>query len=279
MRWPEPLTTLRRAELSITEKLQQITWTMVLLICIVAGVGFAMLYSAGNGNLEPWALRPQLVNVPLSGSTERATLEVDSTGRMWVAYDVSSTVEVRYSDGLYTSWSAPITVASGINSDDISAIIAMPDNSIGVLWSNQSADRFGFRIHRDIAAPGTWLAPEVPAGQSALSVGAGMADDHLNMAVASDGTLYAAVKTSYDSGGYPSIALLVRRPNGVWDNVYTVDNSGTRPVVVISERPAGPRVVLRDLSIAHIGMPFALADLAVTIRRLLDETGIGPHFT
>ena len=57
MRWPEPLTTLRRAELSITEKLQQITWTMVLLICIVAGVGFAMLYSAGNGNLEPWALR------------------------------------------------------------------------------------------------------------------------------------------------------------------------------------------------------------------------------
>ncbi|MGE0116658.1 MAG: rod shape-determining protein RodA [Dongiaceae bacterium] len=57
MRWPEPLTTLRRAELSIAEKLQQITWTMVLLICVVAGVGFAMLYSAGNGNLEPWALR------------------------------------------------------------------------------------------------------------------------------------------------------------------------------------------------------------------------------
>ncbi len=57
MRWPEPLTTLRRAELSIAEKLQQITWTMVLLICVVAGVGFAMLYSAGNGNHEPWALR------------------------------------------------------------------------------------------------------------------------------------------------------------------------------------------------------------------------------
>ena len=36
-------------------------------------------------------------------------------------------------------------------------------------------------------------------------------------AVAADGTLYAAVKTSYDSSGYPKIALLVRRPNGVWD--------------------------------------------------------------
>jgi hypothetical protein len=193
-------------------------------------------YDAGPDNrFEPWALRPQLVNIPLAGSVETATLEVDSTGRMWVAYDVSSTVDVRYSDGLYTSWSAPITVASGINSDDISAIIAMPNNRIGVLWSNQSSDRFGFRIHVDSAAPGTWFAPEVPAGQSALSVGAGMADDHLNVAVASDGTLYAAVKTGYDKSGYPKIALLVRRPNGAWDNLYHVDGSGTRPIVVLSE--------------------------------------------
>ena len=193
-------------------------------------------YDGGPDNrFEPWVLRPQLVNVPLAGSVETATLDVDSTGRMWVAYDVSSTVEVRYSDGLYTSWSAPFIVASGINSDDISAIVAMPNNRIGVLWSNQSADRFGFRMHVDGAAPTSWLAPEVPAAQSALSVGGGMADDHLNVAVASDGTLYAAVKTSYDKSGYPKIALLVRRPNGAWDNLYQVDTSGTRPIVVLSE--------------------------------------------
>ncbi len=118
-------------------------------------------YDGGPDNrFEPWVLRPQLVNVPLAGSVETATLDVDSTGRMWVAYDVSSTVEVRYSDGLYTSWSAPFIVASGINSDDISAIVAMPNNRIGVLWSNQSADRFGFRIHVDGAAPTSWLAPK-----------------------------------------------------------------------------------------------------------------------
>jgi rod shape determining protein RodA len=57
MRWPEPLTTLRYAELSIAEKLQQITWGMLLIICAVGGIGFAMLYSAGNGSVEPWALR------------------------------------------------------------------------------------------------------------------------------------------------------------------------------------------------------------------------------
>ena len=90
-------------------------------------------YDAGPDNrFEPWSLRPQLVNVSLSSGVETATLEVDSTGRMWIASDASSTVEVRYSDGLYTTWSAPITIASGITSDDISAIVAMPNNRIGV---------------------------------------------------------------------------------------------------------------------------------------------------
>src|SRR5690606_34913154 len=77
---------------------------------------------------------------------------------------------------------------------------------------------------------------EVPAGSSALPVGGGMADDHLNTAVASDGTLYAAVKTSYNSPSHPAVALLVRRPNGTWDPLYEVDHEGTRPIVVLNEQ-------------------------------------------
>ena len=46
-------------------------------------------------------------------------------------------------------------------------------------------------------------ADEVPASSSAENVGLGMADDHMNVAVAADGTLYAAVKTSYDTAGHP----------------------------------------------------------------------------
>jgi hypothetical protein len=195
----------------------------------------SLQYDAADNRFEPWSLRPQIVNVPLTSGVETATIEVDSTGRMWVASDVKSTVEVRYSDGVYSTFSAPITVASGINSDDISAIVAMPGNKIGVMWSNQSTDRFGFKVHQDGAAPNVWSADEVPASQSALSVGGGMADDHLHLATASDGTVYAAVKTSYDKSGYAKIALLVRRPNGRWDNLYTVDTGGTRPIVVVNE--------------------------------------------
>ncbi len=70
-----------------------------------------------------------------------------------------------------------------------------------------------------------------------------MADDHLNVAVATDGTLYAAVKTSYDSGIYPVIALLVRRPNGAWDPLREVDRRGTRPIVLIDEATTMLRVI------------------------------------
>ncbi|MFV3073430.1 rod shape-determining protein RodA [Niveispirillum fermenti] len=45
------------ATLSFTEKLGQIPWSLVFLVTAVASVGFAMLYSAANGNLDPWASR------------------------------------------------------------------------------------------------------------------------------------------------------------------------------------------------------------------------------
>jgi hypothetical protein len=200
-------------------------------------------YDAGPDNrFEPWSLRPQLVNLGLPSGTETATLDIDSTGRMWIAYDPGSRIDVRYSDGLYTNWSAPITVESGIKSDDLAAIIAMPGNQIGVMWSNQNTKRFGFKVHQDGTAPNAWSSLETPALQWVTSVGGAIADDHLNLAVTSDGTLYAAVKTGYDSSSRPEIALLVRRPNGVWDNLYQVDTKGTRPIVVVNEA-AGKLIV------------------------------------
>ena len=160
---------------------------------------------------------------------------MDSDGRMWLASDATTDINVRWSDSPYTTWSSPITIAAGVNTDDISVITAMPGDQVGVLWSNQNTERFGFRVHADGADPATWAADEVPASSSALNVGLGMADDHLNLAVASDGTIYAAVKTSYDTGGYPKMALLVRRPNGSWDDLYGVSETGTRGILLLNE--------------------------------------------
>jgi len=48
---------LTNHEMPLREKLWQINWTMVLLIIAIACIGFAMLYSAAKGNIDPWASR------------------------------------------------------------------------------------------------------------------------------------------------------------------------------------------------------------------------------
>lgn len=187
------------------------------------------------GKYKLWTVRPDVVDVPLTKGVETASLDIDSAGRMWMVSDTNNSIEVRYADFPYGTWSAPITLATGITTDDIGSIIAMPNGRIGVLWSNQNTQRFGFRTHLDGDDPTVWTADEVPAAGSALNVGDGFADDHLHMAASSDGTIYAAVKTSYDTDGYPKMGLLVRRPDGTWDPFYAVDNDGTRGVVTLSE--------------------------------------------
>jgi hypothetical protein len=188
------------------------------------------------GAYQPWSGRPQAVDIPLDSWTDTATIAIDSSGRMWLAYDAYNTIEVRYSDlsSGYAVWSGPITIASGIADDDICAVVAYA-GQVGVLWSNQNSKRFGFRSHVDWLHASTWEGAEVPASQSAVNVGRGMADDHVNLAAASDGTVYAAVKTEYDTAGLPMVALLVRRPSGSWDELYPVASHGTRPIVVLNE--------------------------------------------
>ena len=202
-------------------------------------------YVPGTRTYQPWTARPTATAVSLSGS-ETATIDIDSTGRMWLASDSRSSVEVRYADAPYRSFSSRTVLASNITEDDIAVVTAMPGGKIGVLWSNQSTRRFGFRTHADGASPSSWGSDEVPASQSALNIGGGMADDHLNVAVASDGTLYAAVKTSYNRSDRPVIGLLVRRPGGSWDNLREVDNVGTRGIVQLDESAGVVRVIYTE---------------------------------
>jgi hypothetical protein len=192
-------------------------------------------YVPTSGTYKLWSQRTSKVDLTFDIGVETASIEIDGKGRMWIASDAAKAINVRWSDAPYTTWSTPITIARKIKDDDICGIIALP-GKIGVFWSNQNTRRFGFKTHTDGAAPAKWSADEVPASQSALDIGRGMADDHMNMAIASDGTLYCAVKTSYDTPGYPKLALLIRRPEGTWDNLYEVTQiEGTRPVVILNE--------------------------------------------
>jgi hypothetical protein len=209
----------------------------------------SLQYVPGSpGTYQFWSQRPTVPTVPLSSGVEMATMAMDGAGRMWIASDSGSTIEVRYSDGNYGTWSAPITIGSGTGSDDICDITALPNGSVAVLWSNQNTERWVFRTHAPGALPSAWTADESPASQSALNVGMGFSDDHMSLAVTSSGAVYAAVKTSYDTSGHPVIGLLVRRPTGVWDNFYSVDTdlSATRPIAVVNESQGVVMVVYRN---------------------------------
>ena len=173
-----------------------------------------------------------LTPIAFTVDTETATIALDGKSTLWMTYEAKQNIEVRTSTPPYDHWSSPQRIGSSVANDDISAIIRM-SNSIGILWSNQRTQRFGFRVHRDGDPIDAWSPDELPAGQDAIDVGEGMADDHINMKYLPDGTLFAAVKTSYDTPEYTKIGLLVRRPSGAWDDLHHVSYTGTRPMVTV----------------------------------------------
>jgi hypothetical protein len=224
-------------------------------------------YVPASDSYALWSFRPTATSINLSGS-ETATIDIDTTGHLWLSTESGSEVRVYTSAFPYTSFTGPIVLANNIAADDITCVMALPSLNpprIGVFWSNQNTKFFGFRTHLDgDANTSNWSADERPASQSQLNVGAGMADDHMNAAVASDGTLFMSVKTSYNNANFPLVSLLVRRPGGTWDNLYQVDTGGTRGIVVLNE-PAdllrvvfttdsgGGNIVYRDSKISTIG--------------------------
>ena len=50
----------KNVSVPLTQKIWDMNWGFVLLICATASVGFLMLYSAASGNLDPWASRQMI---------------------------------------------------------------------------------------------------------------------------------------------------------------------------------------------------------------------------
>ncbi|MFQ5785304.1 MAG: rod shape-determining protein RodA [Alphaproteobacteria bacterium] len=74
---------LRGGEMSLGDKIGQVTWGLVALVVLTACVGFAMLYSAANGSYEPWAWR-QMVRFGVGFVLMLAIALVDV--RVWLRY-------------------------------------------------------------------------------------------------------------------------------------------------------------------------------------------------
>ena len=74
---------LNVVELSLRQKFGELTWGLILLLCVTACIGFAMLYSAANGSYEPWAWRQMVrFGVGLTMMLVLAMIDI----RVWLRY-------------------------------------------------------------------------------------------------------------------------------------------------------------------------------------------------
>ena len=92
--------------MTLREKLWHVSWSFVLLVVVVCSMGFLTLYSAANGNLEPWAVR-QMMRFLVGLTVMLAVAMVDI--RVWmrwaytlyvVALVLLMAVEIRGSVGM-----------------------------------------------------------------------------------------------------------------------------------------------------------------------------------
>ena len=194
-------------------------------------------YSAATGTYTPDTGFPVAIN---NYSSETLTLDKDSTGVLWATWTQGAKVYVNTTTTSDAAWGTPfvvpVTGATGLDSDDISALVAF-DGQIGVMWSNQTASAMYFAAHSDGMAPTSWHASRT-AVQGPRS-----ADDHINLkSLQADpaGRVFAAVKTSLDDAGgntsAPQLLLLARDPvTADWTSavVARISDCHTRPIVVL----------------------------------------------
>lgn len=191
----------------------------------------ALRWDAAAGRYVP-AGRP--ARFETEGGIETATIARDGRSRWWIAYPHQRRMWVRASpDG--GEWSRPREIGhQPASPDDICAIAALP-GGVGVVWSDQAHDAVFFRRHPDAAGIGSWDPVEV------VERGGKNADDHLNAALAPDGTLYVAGKNSVDAVGSPQLVLRVRDPRGRWTirpyGVRTSRDEPSRPIVLLGGDP------------------------------------------
>jgi hypothetical protein len=178
------------------------------------------------------------------GGMESITVARDTTGKLWATYaqgkELRRVFVTHTSEKDDSNWVKPFVLplrGTTVSSDDISAIVAFGSN-IGLMWSNQydESGRSGyyFAIHHVGESDDTWR-------EDNPVMGAGMANDHINLKADSEGRVFATLKTRRDridrNLDAPYSMLWVRDQDGSWtSHVFgTVGDSLTRSLALIDE--------------------------------------------
>lgn len=158
-------------------------------------------------------------------------------GELWGFRVNSSQLEGVVSTNGGQSWSGVIVLKTGLNNTaltDCHAFSADGSDYMGVCYSENSTTNsiVGFLRHQDGTSSSTWTdeSANLPPYSGTRS------DDHINMAVANDGTVYLITKTDGGGGSIVDNGLYKRATNGTWQ-LFAVNRGGgwTRPALAIDQ--------------------------------------------
>lgn len=184
------------------------------------------------------AILATLILPNATGEIETATIARDGKGHWWVAAAVDKQVCVWNAPKDGKRWTKSFIIADGIKDDDICMITELP-GGVGVVWSDQVRETVSMRVHKDGQPSEKW------GDIITIEAGNKTADDHLNAALSTNGTLWIATKNSVDKNEEPQFVLRVRELNGTWKNFsyapVTTIKQPTRPIVIAT---ADPSIVL-----------------------------------
>jgi len=177
---------------------------------------------------ELYALDPGFPVEIADSSAETVVLDQDSSGTLWAVWMRDLRLRVSHTLlGDDRAWSAPVIHpenAGPVTIDDVGSVVHFGGNKLGVMWSDQVAFAYWFSYHVD-GDPDTVWSP-------AVALLAGIGDDHINLKAASDGRVFAALKTSTNE-----IHLAVRATDGSW-TTHLVSNAAagwTRAICMLDE--------------------------------------------
>ncbi len=229
--------------------------------CVASGSQARLLRFSYDATGKTWSMDAGFpVNISGGGALS-VTIAKDSTGTLWIAYVLNKVVYVNHSLGDDTAWGAQFALPfsqgkvfdDGLHARDIAAMVAL-QGKVGVFWSNQNDHNDYFAVHVDGADPASWTLETAGTGGK-------FADDHFNLKLASDGRLFALVKTNYNTSGQILDGLLIRSPAGSWSpliNVCRADFNPTRELVLLDEVQ---RKVYAFYSFQHAAIYYKSADM------------------
>jgi PKD repeat protein len=176
---------------------------------------------------------PVVIN---GAKSQSLVIDMDSTGRLWAAWQQDGSIWVNHTDGNDAHWGTPYTAWASpwfLKSDDVAGLVPFGGDKVGILFSYEFFPKgwYYLIVHRDGAGDGAanWAPERLPDIDNA--------NNHVNLKADRAGRLFVAVKRHANDPAAPRIQLLRRDTAGTW-SYATFGSTGdghTRPIVVLED--------------------------------------------